>query len=184
MVEPFSIGALGMLAAAEGIRFLYGQATEVLTRWRARKKGEDEKAGAPIADDGAQVLERPLQQPEPDFAAVERLSDDIKQLASVLGDYASGLEEPDPDDEELMAAADALRRALEVVYGQRMTFKDEQRAADGPEITGIADVDRVLGDVAGVRARLVKSGRIKGKLRAGTVEAGATGAGVTIDTVE
>jgi hypothetical protein len=181
MVDPFSLGALGALAATEGIKFLYNQAAEVLKRWRDRKAGKEAEAQAPIPITSPEVLQGTLEPPRVDFGAVDRLHDDIKQLAGVLGNYASGLEEPSADDRELVEAADALRRVLEVVYGQRITLKGEDRQPSGPAVIGRADVDKVIGDVAGVRARLVRSGRVEGELKAGEVT--GRGAGVDVDTI-
>jgi hypothetical protein len=181
MVEPFSLSAIGALAATEGIKFLYAQATEVLKRWRGRKAGKEAEAAEPIPVGGANVLEGQLEPPKVNFDAVDRLHDDITTLASVLANYASGLEEPNPGDRELAEAADGLRRALEVVYGQRITFKGEPREASGPIVVGHADVEKVAGDVTGVRVRLMKTGRIHGTLKSDEVAGKASG--VDIDTM-
>jgi len=183
MVDPFSLGALGAVAATEGIKFLYGQATEVIKRWRDRKAGNQAEAETPIPLAGAEILEGELAPPKIDFEAADRLHEDIKQLASVLGNYANGLEDPDPNDRDLADAADGLRQALEAVYGQRITFKGEDRDPSGPVVTGRVDVETVAGDVAGVRARLVRSGRITGEARATKVEAGGKLSGVDADTL-
>src|SRR4051794_33553452 len=184
MVDPFTWTALGAVAATEGIKFLYGQATEVIKRWRDHKAGKQAESEAPIpvaVPEG--VLEGELAPPKVDFDAAERLHDDIKQLASVLGNYANGLEEPDPDDPDLAAAADGLRRALEAVYGQRITFKGEDREPSGPVAMGSVDVQTVAGDVAGVRVRLARAGRIEGQAKAKKVEQGGKLSGVDIDTL-
>jgi hypothetical protein len=186
MVEPFSIAALGAVAATEGIKFLYGQAAEVLKRWRDRKAGKEVEAQEPIrvdADEVADILEGTLQAPKVDFETLDRLHDDIKQLATVLGNYASGLDEPDPHDRELAAATDGLRRALEAVYRQRITFKGENRQPSGPIVIGRAEADEVAGDVAGVRARLVRSGRIEGTASAKEVRESGKLTGTDVDTV-
>jgi hypothetical protein len=187
MVEPFSLAAIGALAATEGIKFLYGQATEVLKRWRDRKAGKETEAQEPIrveAADVADVLEGTLQPPKVDFEALDRFHDDIQQLARVLGNYAGGLDQPDPNDRELAATADGLRRALEAVYGQRITFKGENRQPSGPMVIGSAEADKVAGDLAGVRARLVRSGRIEGTVRVKEVAKGGKATGTEVDTVE
>ena len=186
MVEPFSMAALGAVAATEGIKFLYGQAAEVLKRWRDRKAGKEAEAQEPIpveAKEAADILEGTLNAPKVDFETLGRLHHDIKQLASVLSIYAGGLEEPDPSDRELAAAADGLRRALEAVYGQRITFKGENRQPSGPVVIGRAEADKVVGDVAGVRARLVRSGRIEGTASAKEVGESGKLTGTDVDTV-
>ena len=183
MAEPFSIGVLGALAATEGIKFVFTQAGEVLTRWRERKKGNQEAAEAPILVQGTEVLEGALEPPTVNFEAVERLHTDIQELGAVLAKYASGFDEPDPDDTELFAAADGLRRALEAIYGQRITFKGEKRESSGPTVIGRADVETVAGDAAAIRARLVKSGRLEGTATAKRVETGGKLTGVEIDSL-
>jgi hypothetical protein len=181
MVDPFSLGALGALAATEGIKFLYSQAAEVLKRWRAREAGKEAEAQAQIPVASPEVLNGTLTRLTVDFSALDRLHGDIRMLAGVLGNYVGGLEEPDPADPDVVATATTLRNLLEVVYGQRITFKGEERPPSGPVVTGRADIDRVIGDVAGVRARLIRSGRVEGELKAHEVT--GRGAGVDADTI-
>src|SRR6478736_4963251 len=184
MVEPFSMGAVGAGAVTEGIKFLYGQAAEVLKRWRDHKAGKVAEAQEPIQIKPAEVtgiLEGTLEAPKVDFAVLDRLHDDIRQLAGVLGSFATGLDEPDPSDHDLASAADGLRRALEAVYGQRITFRGENRQPSGPTVIGRAEVDKVAGDVAGVRARIVRYGHVEGELKADEVT--GTGSGVDVGTI-
>jgi hypothetical protein len=185
MVEPLSLAALGALAATEGIKFLYGQAAEVLKRWRDNKSGKTAEAQAPIPvqPPAAALLQGSIQSPTINFEVLESLQGDIGKLASVLGNYAGGLEEPDPDDQELAVAADALRQALEAVYGQRITFRGENRQPSGPIVVGRVDAAKVAGAVAGVRARLVRSGRVQGTASAEEVSESGQLSGVNIDTV-
>ena len=37
MVDPLTLSAIGVVAITDGIKFLYGQAGEILKRWRERK---------------------------------------------------------------------------------------------------------------------------------------------------
>ena len=181
MVEPFSLGALGALAATEGIKFIYEQAREVLKRWRARKDGRDAESLAPIPVEGADVLNGTLASPTVNFEELERLHDDIKRLAAGLASYADEIDEPDPGDEDLAANADALRKALEVIYGQRISFKGEQREPSGPVVIGRAEVDNVTGYLAAVRARVIRSGRVEATLKATDVHGVAVA--VEADTI-
>jgi hypothetical protein len=157
MVEPFSLGVLGAVAATEGIKFLYGQAAEVLKRWRERRSDDGPAAQAPIPVDSAaaRLLEGELEAPTVDFAALQSRHEEIRQLAGTLGNYAGGIEVPEADDRGLSDAVDRLRRALEEVYGQRITFKGEHREPSGV--------------------------RLRGEVEAGTVDAGATNVGVDVD---
>ena len=186
MVEPFSMGAVGAVAVTEGIKFLYGQAAEVLKRWRDHKAGKVAEAQEPIQIKPTEVtgiLEGTLEAPKVDFAVLDRLHDDIRQLAGVLGSFATGLDEPDPSDHDLASAADGLRRALEAVYGQRITFAGEARPPSGPFVAGEANVDDVLGYVAGLRARRIIGGSVTGRVTAKRVGPGGQAIGLEVDTI-
>lgn len=160
MADPLSWGVLGALVAAEGVKFLYGQATEVLKRRRECKAGREAEAEAPVPVPADAPLEGTLEPLRVDFDALEGFHDEIKTLRSVLADYADGLVDPEPGDQELAVAANGLRQALEVVYGQRITFRGEDREPSGPVVISRVEADTVAGDLAGLRARLVSSGRV------------------------
>jgi hypothetical protein len=176
--EPISL-VLGTVALTEGVKFLYGQAGEVLRRWRERKAGRAD-GDEPVPLDSS-LLAGELEPARVDYQTVERLEGELRQLAGRLGNYANGLEEIEPKDTEALEAADALRRALEVVYRQRITFRGEDRPPSGPVVIGRAEVDRVIGDVAGVRARVVRGGRVEGEVEADEVTGRASG--VDVDTI-
>ena len=46
VADPFTLAAVGAVAITEGIKFLYGQAGEVLKRWRERKAAGKRQRGA------------------------------------------------------------------------------------------------------------------------------------------
>jgi transcriptional regulator with XRE-family HTH domain len=181
-MEPFTLGALGAVALTEGVKFLYGQAGEILKRRRERKKaaeeGRDEGEPEPLPIEDPGILEGELEPAVIDFEAVDRLEEDLKVFSQQLGNYASGIEEVDPSDEELLHAADALRRALEAIYQQRITFQGEERPPSGPLVEGRVDVEEVAGYTAGVRAEAIESGRVTGELKAKRVEPGGEAIGV------
>lgn len=181
MADPLSLGVLGAVVAAEGVKFLYGQATEVLKRRRERGAGSEPEA--PVAVPADAPLQGTLEPLRIDFDALEGMHDEIKTMRSVLADYADGLADPDPGDRELAAAADGLRRALEVVYGQRITFRGEDRGPSGPVVIGRAEADTVAGDLAGVRARLVSSGRVEATAVVNRVLPGGKVTGAEFDSI-
>src|SRR5215217_8210078 len=178
MPEPLSLTVLSAAALTEGIRFLYAQTGEVLQRWRDRNAAHAQ-SDAPRAVDPS-VLEGELVPAKLDYEMVERLEAELTALAGRLGNYANGLQEVDKQDEELLAAVDALRRGLELVHGQRITFRGEDRPPSGPLVVGRADVDDVIGEVAGVRARIVR-GQTLGEVTAREVRGRASG--VEVDTI-
>ncbi|MFI7407746.1 hypothetical protein ACIBU0_03550 [Streptomyces sp. NPDC049627] len=186
MAEPFTLAALGATAALEGIKFLYGQATEVLDRWRARKDHRDAVAEAPVPVDQATaevLLSGRLETPTVDFDILERLRETLRESAAALGNYAGGLDEPDLHDAELSATVDNLRRALEAVYGQRITFKGEERASSGPAVISRIEVEDIAGTVTGVRARRIAGSSVETTIAAGKVEEHGNVTGVDADTI-
>ena len=56
-MEPFTVGALGALTATEGIKFLYGQAAEILSRWRERRAGRLAASTVDVAESDAAVID-------------------------------------------------------------------------------------------------------------------------------
>jgi len=197
MPEPLTIAAVGAIVLTEGIKFLYGQATEVLKRWRDRKeaaaKGDTAAAEAaarvtlesPPIVEGKPLIEGRLAPPVIDFEVVERSAETLGDLRRGLAPYADVVD-PKPIDaqnEQLTETADAVRQLLEAVYRQRITFQGEQRPASGPVVEGELKVDQVLGDAAAVRARVIASGYVLGRVQAGTVGPGGRISAVDADTI-
>jgi hypothetical protein len=171
--DPLTLSVLGGVALSEGVKFLYGQATELLKRRRERKAEQvDEPVEVPALEG---ELEQPLQADE---AALERLEPDLRALRKELHDYVDGLEPIDAGDRRLLETADAVRQALEAVYGQRITFRGEQRPSSGPVVEGRVNVTTVAGYVAGVRARTA-SGVMRGDISADEVT--STGQAIGVD---
>src|SRR4029453_12668768 len=80
MADPLTLAAVGALALAEGIKFLYGQAGEVLKRWRERKAtaatGPTPVASEPVAVElPAAAFDGRLRDPRLDFRVVARLGE-------------------------------------------------------------------------------------------------------------
>ena len=113
-----------------------------------------------------------------DFDVADRFDADLKMISQRLGNYANGLEEVDPTDGDLLRATDALRRVIDAIYQQRITFKGEERPLSGPLVDGRVDVEEVAGYVAGVRAETIEGGRVTGEVIADRVESGAEAVGV------
>lgn len=181
MVDPLSGAVLTGVAMTEGIKFLYAQAGELLKWWRQRREGKE--APEPLLEPPTGLLEGQLRPASPDFGQVDRVEPDLRELLRQLSTYASGVDEPDAADNVLREQADAVRRALEVIYGQRITFAGERREPSGAVIDGRAVADQVFGDLAAVRAKTIRSGEVRGDFRAKTVMPGARGTGVDVDTV-
>lgn len=179
MADPLTLTVLGAVALTEGIKFLYGQATELLKRRRERKD-----AAKTIEVEAAAVpeLEGELKQPlVADVEALDRLEPDLRELRKALADYAEEIEPAEPGDQKLLETTDAVRQILEAVYGQRITFRGEQRPTSGPLVTAKINIDTVAGYAAGVRAKTVSDGVIAVDASAKEVSEGGQFIGVDID---
>ena len=188
MVDPLSLSAIGALAITEGIKFLYGQAGEILKRWRERKDAAQDASAQmnttePIDLTLPAVFEGQLIAPQIHFDAVGRLQEQLRELRKDLNDYADGTEAVDPTDQHLLHNVDALRQLLEAVYQQRITFKGEQHPPSGPVVEGRIDVEEVAGYTAAVRARQIVSGSVKADAKAKRVEPGAQVIGIDTDII-
>jgi len=184
MADPLTLTAVGAVALTEGIKFLYGQAGDALKRLRARKAEGKSATAEPVevqlpSDAFAGQLERPQLQLE----VVERLEQELRDLRAAVGDYAQGIDEVDTSNDELLQTVDALRGAVEAVYGQRITFKGEPRPASGPLAIGEANVDEVLGTVVGLRARRIIGGSAVGRVTVKRVESGGQAIGLDVGTI-
>ena len=174
MVDPISGAAIGAVVLTEGIKFLYSQATELLRRWReSRASAATQPTPEPILRPPANLIEGSVEPAKPDYGHLERLQPELQELRRGLADYADDLQEVDPNDPLLWEQVDALRRMLEVIYGQHITFKGEQREASGPLVQARLSVDKVLGDAAAVRVKIMERGRIIAEAEADEVGPGA-----------
>ena len=194
MAEPITLAAVGAIVLTEGIKFLYNQCGEVLKHWR------DRRDAAKKADAANQKIEQPkpiepvnitlpdafvgqLASPQIHYDAVEELEEQMRDLRKELSSYTDGTDLIDTSDEELLKKTDALRRILEAVYQQRLTFKGEQRPSSGPLVEGHIDVETVKGYVAAVRAKRILDGHVRADVKANSVENAGQVIGVDVDTI-
>lgn len=181
MVDPLTLSALGTAALTEGVRFLYEQATELLRRRRDSKAKELEQSGTSVA---VPALEGQLAPLVPNPAVLARHQADLREVRRTLQDYVEEIEPIDPSDRGLLVAAEEIRRLLEAIYGQRITFRGELRPASGPLVEGEIEVTTVVGEAAAVQARSVTgSATVRGVVRAQEVTGTGKIVGVSIDRI-
>jgi hypothetical protein len=180
MPEPVTItlAAVGTVALTEGVKFLYGQAAELLKRWRERRdaaKTTPSKTVEPaVVELPPDVFEGQLSAPQIHYDKLTKVEPRLKELVGKIAPYQIDPGSIDAKDENLLKVIDGLRRTLEVIYQQRLTFKGETgRPASGPFIEGEVEVEHALGDVAGVRIDKLTEGTARGKVTVGTADKGS-----------
>ena len=109
----------------------------------------------------ADVFEGELSAPQIHYDKLTKVEPRLRELVGKIAPYQIDPESIDAKDENLLKAIDGLRRTLEVIYQQRLTFKGEAgRAPSGPLIEGEVDVDmlratwRVFASISTPRALL------------------------------
>src|SRR4051812_46803488 len=88
VVDPLSLGAIGGVALAEGIKFLYGQVSELLKRRRNKAEKAETAPVVPAAQ--LDVLDGPVVAKPVDLAVVDANEGKLLELAGGLSNYANG----------------------------------------------------------------------------------------------
>ena len=193
MPDPvtISLASVGSAAITEGIKFLYGQAGDLLKRWRERKDEKQGKKELGHEPDTAAVdtslppaiFAGQLESPRVHFDALNASVKQLSELRQDLTPYIDGIQEFDARNADLLARVDLLRNLLESVYRQRITFKGESRPPSGVAITVTVDAGKVFGDAAALRSRELRSGTVHAEASAESVEAGGRLTGAEIDRI-
>jgi hypothetical protein len=173
VAEPVTLGLIGGLVLAEGVKFLYEQANQILADRRAAKTRH--RADQP----GQGILRQPL---DPGSTARKLASGTLELLGDLtrfLDPYVAGRLPVDPNDEDLIATADAVRRLLELAYNRDFTFVGEPQR--DPAIRGEIEADEVAGYAAAVRLRVAGSPSVSGRARVGRVAPGGEVVGVDLE---
>jgi hypothetical protein len=144
MADPLTLALLGGVAATEGIKFLYGQAAEVIKAWKARRDERQRALEVPIVE--TSVLDAAPAGTAVDAAVLDQHHTTMVELWARLAPYAQGLQDVDITDDALARTAGGLRALLEAAYGQRFTFRSEHREPTGTVVT----VAQALGAVSGL----------------------------------
>jgi hypothetical protein len=183
MPEPLTLATVAGAIVTEGIKFLYGQAAEAIKRWRDEKDKPSKSDTVPVHISPPAIFEGAFEPLTIHVDKLEALEDHLLNLRRAVSNYADGVEVVDMGDHELLETVDALRRAMEAVYQQRLTFKGERRQPSGPVVEGTIDANSIAGIAAAVEARLIASGKVTGTVKAGKVETGGSVYGVKVDKI-
>jgi hypothetical protein len=137
-------------ALVEGVKFLYQQAAEVLSAWRARRRDRQAPPPNVVGPPGAVLVQCPRPLPDP---ASPDMADTLQELKDLVEPVKDG--EVDPDAIPARRTVASLRELLEVIVGSPITFVGEPPRTVAVSDVGVV-VQRVAGQVVGVRADLAK----------------------------
>jgi hypothetical protein len=175
-MDPLSTFAAAALT--QGVQFLYQQAAEFLSAWRARR--HDKGAPPPRALDAPEgvTVTRPRPLADPPSEEAIRV---LEQLAALVEPIQSG--KIDPTSPAARAAVEQLRDVVEAALRAPVQLAGEpQRPVTIADINVVTE--RVAGRVAGLRGNLAKlpgGSQITGvHVTTGEVEAGGDVAGVDV----
>ena len=182
MADPLTWTVVGSTVVVEGIKFLYGQMTEVMKRLAAKRDKPAEPATLPEPVALPTVFAQEGETRQANLVTAEQLEDEMFQLHGDLAAYAEGLRKPKEGDPLVLEQLEALRKVMEAVYANHITFKGEKLpTSEGPNVNAELKNKEVKGYVAGVRIKKMNAGNVSAKLDIDKVEAGGTAIGVEID---
>jgi hypothetical protein len=179
MPDPvtLSIAGVGAIAIKEGIKFLYGQAADILKRWRSRQGGGashgEERDGTPVHVVLPSVFDGQLCEPWIHFDVVRGREQELRNLYKELAEYATDVEPVEKVDTELLRKVGALRDIVEEIYQQRITFRGEQRPKTGTLLLGRVVARSIAGEATGLEVEGSLDGEARGEVQADQLESGA-----------
>ena len=153
MFDPVTVA--GTAALAEGVRFLYGQLTDVLKRHRDQSASassttgelDSELIGLPGRADPA--LDGRLRDAHVPVAELERVVPALRELRGALADYRDELSPISPNDQDLPQLLGQARGLLEGLYRQHLTLAGEAgRPSTGTTLSDDEAATRVQAVVA------------------------------------
>ena len=163
-----SAAAIGGAALTEGIKFLYGQAGDILRRLRQRQDNTAQQANQPEIINltlPTSVFKGNLTNATINFEMVEQKKEQLQQLRTGLNTYVEGIDIVNENDTDLLKKVDGLRSLLEEIYGQQITFKGENNrpASGAPIVVGLVEADDVEdSEAVGAEAEKVRRGKVEG----------------------
>ncbi|HEY5360656.1 MAG TPA: hypothetical protein VIJ82_23740 [Streptosporangiaceae bacterium] len=172
MTDPISISVLGS-AASQTISFLYAQAAEVLKARRERRGAEDVGGPGPQVPMVAnEVLDGSVVAATINPDVLEAKYQALLRLTGALAPYALGHADIEGGNTELGQDAGTLRAILEAIYGQRLTFFNEQREPTGSVVTVRQVLADIEGTVIGSEGNVAAGGHLEVTQQADTVREG------------
>lgn len=180
MPEPITLALLGATALTEGVKFLYKQADEALQRYYENKKAAQQAATISSGGQIPDVLQGGSQALTIHTEALEKAIPQLEPLVNELSSYGKGYKDVVPADADTLKKMDTLRRLLEAVYKQPLTFRGENRPESDINVDGHVKVHDLYGDAVGLEADSISEGNATGTGEADTVHKGGSLTGVKV----
>lgn len=188
-MDPITLTSIGAIALNEGVKFLYGQASELL---KARRERRSSSQSAPPTGGAVEIvvaenerLDQQLGRVSVNLQEIEENADILAALTNSLTPYAQGWETLRLENRAQIEAVEQLRAILEGLYGQRITFRGEDRQPTGTRVDAEQILGTVRGAVSAVRAGTVGRGTsIHSRQQADEVAEGATLIGLDAEKME
>jgi len=179
MSDPatLTLAGVGAIALKEGVKFLYGQAGEILKRWRDRKEqtrgGDSTSADAELPT----IFVGEQRSPRIHFQEIPALEGRLRALYRELAEYATEVSPVSTEDPDLLSKIDELRKVIERIYRQRLTFEGEQRRPADLAVFGRVELGTIGGEAIGVDAEGKGASEIRGEVVGEELKPGASAIG-------
>ena len=169
-----ALSLLGLEALKQGVTFLFDQAKRLLDR-----RPEVTETKLPQG-----VFTGELDPSQYDEEELARTESALRAMRAGLFPYIDDAALITPDDRQLTSLVDRLRRLLEVIYRQHITFVTEVNRPDsGVRLRVDIDTDRIAGQAIAIDAGTISQGDVEVQARAREVEAGGSLTGIKADRI-
>ncbi|MFC5147131.1 hypothetical protein [Streptomyces aureoversilis] len=178
MPDAISLAMVTQSALPAAFTFVFQQVDSLIGRWRGRREAPAESTGqVPAELVGALAL--PL---TPDAIRLEARAGELEAYLLALSRYREDPSLITTSDAVLMAMLSRARDALEEIYGQRITFRGEQRLRSGPFTAG--RYKEVAGELVGMEANEAIRGEVTVDLDIDVIQPGGKVVGMTAPVIE
>jgi hypothetical protein len=168
------------MALAEGVKFLYAEASAALKVWHERQSGTQLASTAEVGKEIPPVFAGQLAPPLADLTVVQHLEEPLREAQQDLSELVTGNEKVGSGNADLLARIDLLRTLMEAVLHQRITFQGENRPPSGPLVQSSIKMENLKGYATAVRAKRILNGTITVTAEATSVDSGGQLIGVDI----
>jgi hypothetical protein len=173
-MDPLSFPALTGAALSQAFGFLFGRLAHLLDR-REEQTSEIEIESAEIPA----AIEGRLEPLTANGALVGQHLEELEALCGALSVYDRRPDRIRTEDTRLREQLGRLRALLEQIYGQRISFRGEDRQPSGVKVIQRMDVSS--GDILGINGRRVRHANVSQEVK--NVDQGSTVTGIQADDI-